>query len=467
LVPGTRFEDVLRANVARGRYPDAKGREEEWIALRLRRRKGFEARLEQRLSDGRWMLIRDRRMRNGGITGLRIDITELKTAQAALQKSEERLNRAQRLAAIGSDLRDLRTGEREWSDETYRIFGVTRENFVATQENVFSLIHPDDRWKILDAREKTATGICPSANEYRIIRPDGSVRHLYREWALSRDDAGTPIQLFGTIHDVTELRAAQERQEQLERQLLHSQKLEALGTLAGGVAHELNNTLVPILALSKLALDDLPRDNPTRGDVEIIIQASERARELVKQILTFARKRDLVKQPVDLAVVTRGALRMLRASLPATVEIVEQISDIPPVFGDPAGLHQVVVNLVTNAAQAIGAAIGTITVRIWAAGDSRVPERQGAVEPIICLSVADTGGGIPVATLDRIFEPFFTTKDVGEGTGLGLSVVHGIITSHGGEIVVRSEPGEATEFTISLPAYGKQESVSQIDPMAA
>jgi PAS domain S-box-containing protein len=184
------------------------------------------------------MLIRDRRMRNGGITGLRIDITELKTAQAALQRSEERLNRAQRLAAIGSDLRDLRTGEREWSDETYRIFGVTRENFVASQENVFSRIHPDDRPIIIAARAKTAAGICPPPVEYRIIRPDGSVRHVCREWELSRDDAGTPIQLFGTIHDVTELRAAQERQEELEGQLLHSQKLEALGTLAGGVAHE-------------------------------------------------------------------------------------------------------------------------------------------------------------------------------------------------------------------------------------
>jgi signal transduction histidine kinase len=467
LVPGTRFEDVLRANVARGRYPDAKGREEEWIALRLRRRQGYEATLEQRLSDGRWMLIRDRRMRNGGITGLPIDITELKAAQAALQRSEERLNRAQRLAAIGSDLRDLRTGEREWSDETYRIFGVTREDFVATQENVFSRIHPDDRPIIMAARAKTAAGICPPPVEYRIIRPDRSVRHIYREWELIRDDAGTPMQLFGTIHDVTELRAVQQRQEELEGQLLHSQKLEALGTLAGGVAHELNNTLVPILALSKLASDDLPQDSPVRGDMITIIQASERARDLVKQILAFARKQDLVKQPVDLAMVAREALRMLRSSLPTTVQVVEQINDVPSVFGDPVGLHQVVVNLVTNAAQAIGAVIGRITVSIWAVGESQASPQQGAIQPIIYLSVADTGNGIPAGTLDRIFEPFFTTKDVGEGTGLGLSVVHGIITSHGGKIAVHSKPGEGAEFTISLPGHGKQQAARQFNPMAA
>jgi len=413
------------------------------------------------------MLIRDRRMRNGGITGLRIDITELKTAQAALQRSEERLNRAQRLAAIGSDLRALRTGEREWSDESYRIFGVTREDFVPTQENVFRLIHPDDRPVIMAARANTAVGICPPPNEYRIIRSDGHLRYLYREWELIRDDAGTPIQLFGTIHDVTELRAAQERQEELERQLLHSQKLEALGTLAGGVAHELNNTLVPILALSKLALDDLPQDSAVRGDMKSIIQASERARDLVKQILAFARKQDLVNQPVDLAMVAREALRMLRSSLPATIQVVEQINDVPPVFGDPVGLHQVVVNLVTNAAQAIGAVIGRITISIWAVGESQASPQQGAIQPIIYLSVADTGNGIPAATLDRIFEPFFTTKDVGEGTGLGLSVVHGIITSHGGKIAVHSKPGEGAEFTISLPGHGKQQAARQFNPMAA
>jgi PAS domain S-box-containing protein len=467
LVPGVRFEDLLRANIVRGRYPDAKGREEEWIALRLSEHQKFAGTLEHQLSDGRWMLVRDRRMRNGGIAGLRIDVTELKAAQAALQKSEEQLNRAQRLAAIGSDLRDLRTGERVWSDESYRIFGVTREDFVPTQENVFRLIHPEDRPIIMAARAQTALGICPPPNEYRIIRPDGSVRHLYREWELIRDDAGTPIQLFGTIQDVTELRAAQARQEQLESQLQHSQKLEALGTLAGGVAHELNNTLVPILALSRLALDDLPQASPARGDMTTIIKASERARDLVKQILAFARKQDLVKQPIDLATVTREAVRMLRASLPTTVQIIEQISDVPPVFGDPVGLHQVVVNLVTNAAQAIGAVTGRVTVRIWATGESQASRQQGGLQPTIYLSVADTGSGIPAAMLDRIFEPFFTTKDVGDGTGLGLSVVHGIIASHSGKIAVHSKPGEGTEFTISLPTSDKRQTEPQYDTVAA
>jgi len=165
--------------------------------------------------------------------------------------------------------------------------------------------------------------------------------------------------------------------------------------------------------------------------------------------------------------VAREALRMLRSSLPATIQVVEQINDVPPVFGDPVGLHQVVVNLVTNAAQAIGAVIGRITISIWVVGESQASPQQGAIQPIIYLSVADTGNGIPAATLDRIFEPFFTTKDVGEGTGLGLSVVHGIITSHGGKIAVHSKPGEGAEFTISLPGHGKQQAARQFNPMAA
>jgi PAS domain S-box-containing protein len=452
VVPGTPYEELLRTNVAAGRliisaFP------EEWIAQKLNDHRKARDAVELQLDDGRWILVTDRRMRNGGISGLRIDITALKRVQMALRESEERLNRAQRLAAVGSDLRDLRTGEREWSDESYRIFGVTREKFVPTQENVFRLIHPHDQPIVMAARAKTAVGICPPANEYRIIRPDGQVRHLHREWELIRDDTDRPIQLFGTIHDVTEMRAAQAREKELERQLMHSQKLEALGTLAGGVAHDLNNTLVPILALSKLALDELPENTPVRSDIEIIISASEHARDLVKQILAFSRKQPLAKREVDLAQVIREALRMLRASLPATIQILEQLSQVPPLFGDATELHQIVVNLVTNAAQAIGGEVGRITISIWSADEPPGSPKLSAAGSVIYLSVGDTGCGMDRTTVDRIFEPFFTTREVGGGTGLGLSVVHGIVTDHGGSIVVHSQPGEGTKFILSFPGF--------------
>jgi signal transduction histidine kinase len=238
--------------------------------------------------------------------------------------------------------------------------------------------------------------------------------------------------------------------------------------LAGGVAHDLNNTLVPIVALSKLTLEELPAESPVRGDVEAIIQASERARDLVRQILAFSRKQELVRQQVDIARVTREALRMLRASLPATIEIVEQISEVPLLLGDAGELHQVIVNLVTNAAHAIGGEVGKITVSLSAISEgcswAHQPPDAGA---LVRLSVADTGCGIDAATLDRVFEPFFTTKGVGEGTGLGLSVVHGIVTGHGGKISVRSAPGEGSEFLLSLPLLGQLRKTNPAEAVAA
>jgi signal transduction histidine kinase len=334
---------------------------------------------------------------------------------------------------------------------------VSRETYIPSTANFLRMLHPDDRPTVLATREQIRQGICPEPFEYRIIRPDGTLRHIYRENELIRDGVGNPLCLAGTIHDVTELRAAQGRERQLERQLMHSQKLEALGTLAGGVTHDLNNTLVPILALSKLALDELPETSAVRGDIETILRASERARDLVKQILAFSRKQDIVKQRVDLTLVTREALQMLRATLPASIDIAEHTGEVPPVFGNAGELHQVVVNLVTNAAQAIGGEAGRITISAWSTS-----ERQSA-----CLSIADTGCGMDRATLDRVFEPFFTTKGVGSGTGLGLSVVHGIITGHSGTIAVRSKPGEGSEFILSLPALDQDQTTAQIEIAAA
>jgi signal transduction histidine kinase len=262
-----------------------------------------------------------------------------------------------------------------------------------------------------------------------------------------------------------QLRQANEELHKLERQLMHSQKLEALGTLAGGVAHDLNNTLVPILALSKLALDDLPQTSPVRSDIETIIRASQRARDLVSQILAFSRKQTLVKQEVDLALMTREALRMLRASLPASIQIVEQFCEVPPVFGNAGELHQVVVNLVTNAAQAIGSGVGRITIRLRE-GAQQQSSLHHEARTAVCLSIADTGCGMDEATVERIFEPFFTTKSVGAGTGLGLSVVHGIVTGHGGRVTIHSKPGEGSEFTLWLPALVQPQTTAQVDLVA-
>jgi PAS domain S-box-containing protein len=241
--------------------------------------------------------------------------------------------------------------------------------------------------------------------------------------------------------DVTAIKRVEAERRELETQLHHSQRLEGLGTLAGGAAHEINNALVPVIALTKLMAGKFPEDSRERRNLTTVLAGAERSRDLVKQILAFSRKEERRQESVDVAAVLRDALQLMRATVPSTIRLAEEIAAVPPVTGDPNQLHQVIVNLVTNAAQAIGEAMGTITVGLR-------PEADGAA---LRLWVADTGSGMDEAMKARIFEPFFTTREVGKGTGLGLAVVHGIIKDHGGSIEVESAPGQGTRFDIVLP----------------
>jgi PAS domain S-box-containing protein len=247
----------------------------------------------------------------------------------------------------------------------------------------------------------------------------------------------------GLWNDITALKRAEAERRMLEAQLHHSQRLEALGTLAGGAAHEINNALVPVIALTKMVAGHLPEDSRDRRSLGTVLVGAERSRDLVKQILAFSRKEEGEQRQdaVDLAAVLRDALRLMRATVPTSIGIAEEIAPVPALAGDPNQLHQVIVNLVTNAAHAIGDGHGTITVGL---------RKDGAA---LRLSVADTGCGMDEATKARIFEPFFTTKEVGKGTGLGLAVVHGIVKQHGGRIEVESAPGRGTRFDVILPAF--------------
>jgi PAS domain S-box-containing protein len=247
----------------------------------------------------------------------------------------------------------------------------------------------------------------------------------------------------GLWTDITALKRAESERHRLEAQLQHSQRLEALGTLAGGAAHEINNALVPVIALTKMVASHLPEDSRDRRSLGTVLVGAERSRDLVKQILAFSRKQEEVEprhESVDVAAVLREALQLMRATVPTSIRLEEKIATAPAVHADANQLHQVIVNLVTNAAQAIGEAHGTITVGLQSDGDDAAR-----------FWIADTGCGMDEATRARIFEPFFTTKAVGKGTGLGLSVVHGIIKEHGGRIEVKSVPGEGTRFDIVLP----------------
>jgi PAS domain S-box-containing protein len=386
----------------------------------------------------------------------------LRRSEAQLRRSERHLARAQELAEIGSFERHS-GAEAMWSDNLYRIFGVDRQSFVINRQSVLALIHPDDRARYESAYDSWFASGQPEPLSFRVVRRDGACRHLVLEADLRREDGGAVTGLFGSVRDVTSAVRADEQRRELQAQLHHSQRLEALGTLAGGIAHDLNNTLVPIVALGKMAMKRLPDGSREQANMVTIQRAGERARDLVQQILAFSRKDAPKRQLVDFVALLRDSLRMSRASLPATIRLEEVIDTVPLVYGDPSQLHQVVINLLVNAGQAIGASMGTITVSL-AVDAEAAPSHQSAdpPRPMLRLAVRDTGCGMDEATMQRVFEPFFTTKPVGEGTGLGLSVVHGIVTQHGGRVTVESSVGQGTCVTAYLPGLGEAEEAERL-----
>ncbi|HXR86023.1 MAG TPA: PAS domain-containing protein [Stellaceae bacterium] len=377
------------------------------------------------------------------------DITERKQAEIELLQSRESMARAQQIANMGSFDHDLQTGRITWSDQMYAILGVEKGKEAPSWETTLRYVHPEDREAYIESRERV-TEANSDLFEFRIIRPDGQERVLCREVDVHFSDDGRPMRIFGTMHDVTQRVVAAARERELERQLLHSQKLEALGTLAGGIAHDLNNTLVPIMALSKLTARRFESGTPVRNNLDTIYEASERARDLVRRVLAFSRKEEPDRQQeANLAEVVREALKLMRATVPTSIQLDSEIADVPSIRADASQIHQVITNLVSNAAGAMTNGMGTITVSLGLASVKKAPKE-------IRLSVADTGCGMDEATQQRIFEPFFTTKAVGQGTGLGLSIVHGIVSSHGGRIEVKSAPGKGTRLDLYFPLPGAE-----------
>jgi PAS domain S-box-containing protein len=297
---------------------------------------------------------------------------------------------------------------------------------------------------------------------YRQAGGDGGLRWLKSSGVPMFDAEGGFVGYQGATTDVTAYldaeAAADRKRRDLEAELQHAQKLEALGALAGGIAHDLNNTLVPVIALAKVTVEKLPEHSRERRNLTTILEAGGRARDLVRQILAFTRKEAPTRTTVELSGLVRGSLKMLRASIPSTIHIDEAIAEVPPVRGDPGQIHQVMINLVINAAQAIGETPGKIAVELATAPSELLDQAQHPwTGPAVRLSVQDTGCGMDEATVQHIFEPFFTTKAAGEGTGLGLSVVQGIVAQHGGRIAVASRRGQGTRFDVYLPALSQEE----------
>lgn len=391
-----------------------------------------------------------------GVASFGRDISERKQIELVLSKSEALLRESQSVAGIGSYDLDIQTGLWTSSAVLDEIMGIDAA-FPRTIEGWVSLIHPEWQESMAVYFQTEVIGKRKRFNkEYKLIRPsDGKECWVHGLGALSFDELGNPIRMIGTIQDVSEQKNAEAEREILESKLRQARKMETIGTLAGGVAHDFNNILTPILVYSDMAALELGEGHPLRSDLEQIIAGANRAKDLVKQILTFSRQMDNEQIPVQLSPIIKEVIKLFQVSLPENITIDTNIkAENTEVRGDPSQIHQVLLNLCTNAHHAMRKVGGILTVGLNSATLSsedvqKIPSLRAG--EYVKLTVSDTGCGMSEATRERIFEPFFTTKPVGEGTGLGLSVVHGIVKSHDGAVVVKSEVGQGTTFEVYFP----------------
>jgi PAS domain S-box-containing protein len=381
--------------------------------------------------------------------------------ERALRESEERYALAMEGANEGHWDWDIGNDRLFMSRKMKMLYGVGAESEISTRNAWLDqiVIHPDDRPRFEATFKDHFESLTPWYDcEYRVRQPDGDWHWLHARGRCLRNSAGKPVRFVGSTIDVNAQKLAQAHKEQLEGQLRQSQKMEAVGTLAGGIAHDFNNILGAILGYGELAHQQSAEGSPLRRYLDNVMHAAERAQMLIERILGFSRSGLGDRAPVNVQFVIEETLELLEASLPAGIRLESSIaSGNSAVIGDATYLHQVAMNLCTNAVQAMerGGTLRVILERIDVT-ESRALSR-GLLHPgsYVRLIVSDTGVGIPPAVLERMFDPFFTTKGVGQGTGLGLSLVHGIVTDLGGAIDVTSKTGEGTTFEIWLPVAGE------------
>jgi signal transduction histidine kinase len=303
----------------------------------------------------------------------------------------------------------------------------------------------------------------PTVFENQIVTRHGTQCQVEWHGRAIADDSGGIDFIFINGIDITQKR-------RLEMQLVQAHKLEAIGTLAGGIAHDFNNILTPVIIHTEMALSKLDQDSPMRTHLDKVIIASKRARNLIGQILAFSRPEEPKRRLFKVSPIVKEALKLLRASLPSTIEIRQNIqAEAKSMVGDPTEIHQVLVNLCTNASYAMKKTGGILTVELTALVIPLHSETTSVgLSPgeYLQLTVGDTGIGMPPEVVDRIFEPYFTTKQEGDGTGLGLARVHRIVTNYGGTITVSSSPEKGSKFKVLLPvtANGQKEVAKPVRP---
>ena len=358
-----------------------------------------------------------------------------------------RLDRAQRIAGIGDWETDLAHEHLHWSDQVYRILGLSPDSGPPQSATFYRAVHPEDLDFVRRTKQAVAQGVPVPPFEHRIVRPDGEIRHVQQVAEVSRNAEHRPVGITGTIQDITE-------RKQAEAGLLRAQRVNSIGTLASGIAHDLNNALTPILMAAELLRTG--RTNPEETHLLDMIRAgAERSASMVRQILTFARGAEGDRGTVQIAALVDELVEISRQTFSKTIAVRAEIGPgLPALVANPVQLHQVLMNLCVNARDAMPDG-GALT--LGAAAIELDAERAATLSPdaapgrFVVLRARDTGHGMTPEIRARIFEPFFTTKAAEHGTGLGLSIVRSVVTDHGGFVTVDSKVGEGTEVQVWLP----------------
>ena len=399
------------------------------------------------VTEHRYVPVRDAAGRLIAVEGIARDITERKRTEEQISLLSEAIEQSP-VAVIITDAENRIVFA---NARLFEISGYARAEVLGQDPRCLSAgRHPPGM--IAEMWQQLKQG-CVWQGEFINRAKDGREFTVRSSITPVLDAQGTVRNYLAVQEDVTDARKELDHRRQLEAQLFQAQKMETIGTLAGGIAHDFNNILTGILGFSEIAASSLGDDHPVRADLEEVRKAGLRAKDLVAQILTFSRQKDTQQVTLDLARTVEEVLKLIRASAPATVEIERRLQSAT-IRADPVGVHQIVLNLCTNAVHAMRGTTGRLTVEVApvdvdAALSASVPKL--GLGPRVRLAVTDTGHGMDAATLARLFEPFFTTKKAGEGTGLGLALVRGIVNVHNAAVRVTSAPGAGATFEIYFP----------------
>jgi PAS domain S-box-containing protein len=389
---------------------------------------------------------------SGEFWGLRVsnrDITPRKQAEEALRRSEQSLAEAQRIAHLGNWDWNIATNELSWSDEVYRIFGLQPREFGATYEAFLASVHPDDRGAVKKAvGESLDEPHTPYSIEHRVVRPDGSERIVHERGELTFDEAGKPVRMIGTVHDITELKRAEVESYRTRRELQRMERVSRMGELTASLAHELNQPLTAILSNARAALRFLQSDRLDLGELREILQDiandDKRASDIIRGVRSMLKQEEVTQETISINGIVRDMISLFHSeAIIRNIAVeVDLVDVLPLVHVDRVQIQQVILNLIMNAAEIMSHS---------EPGDRKIIlQTRPIAHNTVQVAVRDFGPGIAKKDLDHIFDPFFTTKR--SGLGMGLSISRSIIEAHGGRIWVANNPDKGVTFYIQLPA---------------